>query len=340
MTTKTPPEPPKLPPLPAGTGHAKEYRSYKAQLREEIANNKILPLIQNEYTAISPATGKPEPFTLERHQFRILAHAFAQTPTLRYKTIVYSAPKKSGKTAIGAAIGWAWSRAYGGEIYVVANAQHHARDRAFSRIHASIQHNPSASGLADPADLRQSLITLQNPYSRIEAIPCEAGSQAGGFQALTLFDELWNYDSEALLRLYSEMQPIDTIPYSLRVVTTYAGYYGESSLLWQIYQDVVKPDEQDRPQGLKVPGLLDLPVYVSEDGHTLVYWDHERRMPWQRGDAYLEAARADPICKLRPAEFSRLHLNRWVAGKEAFVDQGLLDRAVMAGQRRGLVNHL
>jgi hypothetical protein len=134
------------------------------------------------------------------------------------------------------------------------------------------------------------------------------------------------------------MQPIPTVEQSMRLITTYAGYYEESELLWVIYKNVLYPDTENaegEPTGHRVAGLEDLPVYRSEDGFTLVYWTHENVMPWQT-EEYLESARHDPAIQLRPAEYLRLHENRWVAGVDSLIDMNQFDRLAQAGRQRGL----
>ena len=61
------------------------------------------------------------------------------------------------------------------------------------------------------------------------------------------YDELWGYTSEASTRLWQELTPVPTRKNSIRFITTYAGFEGESKLLWDLYRQVVSPDEH--PEG-------------------------------------------------------------------------------------------
>tara|TARA_R100000306_G_C4377387_1_gene142562 strand:+ start:2169 stop:3125 length:957 start_codon:yes stop_codon:yes gene_type:complete len=308
---------------------------------------EIVDFVTNEYIPISPEKNRPEfdapGLPLQEWQKRLFLHVFTPGPDGRfpYRTFVYSAPKKSGKTRIGDALCTAWARTIGGEVYILANGKDQAKDRAFSRIKAYIDyqeiHQPSwYAQYVQESQL--GYVELKDPYSVVQPVPCNAGTQAGGFQTLTYWDEIWNYDREALYRLFSEMQPIPTVTQSMRLITTYAGYYEESELLWVIYKNVLYPDTENaegEPTGHRVAGLEDLPVYRSEDGFTLVYWTHENVMPWQT-DEYLESARHDPAIQLRPSEFLRLHENRWVAGVDSLIDMNQFDRLAQAGRQRGL----
>ncbi|HEY5986284.1 MAG TPA: hypothetical protein VIV12_07910, partial [Streptosporangiaceae bacterium] len=141
----------------------------------------------------------------------------------------------------------------------------------------------------------------------------EYKSAAGSRHALTVFDELWAYTTESGQRMYSEMTPILTVPISLRVIVTYAGYEGESQLLWDLYERGVGPEEYQYGRGAAVPGFDDLPCWYNN--RLFCYWDHERRMPWQQDESYY----AEEEQGLRASDFLRMHYNQWVSGQEAFL---------------------
>jgi len=309
-------------------------------------HNNLIETIEKEYLPISPDTLQPDAIVNKRghwlfaDQVRVLNHAFtAKRGKLQYDTIVISDIKKSGKTGIGAAIalGWAWTR--GGEIYVLANAKDHARDRAFSRIATFLDHLKRDHPDTYTARVEEQLvdsITFKDPYARVEALPCSAGSSAGSFVSMSLWDELWNYDLTSSHRLWAEFSPIPQLyGKSARVVVTYAGYMGESSLLWSIYEATVKPDQDGNPTGQKVPGLEDLPCYVSSDGNIFAYWNHSPNRPWHTGE-FLESRRSDP--SLPKHEYLRLWENRWTTGNESFIPIELIDTLMLEGDGIGLYN--
>lgn len=127
--------------------------------------------------------------------------------------------------------------------------------------------------------------------------------------------ELWAYSSEARKRLWEEMTPVPTRRYSIRWVETYAGFLGESELLWNLYCQAFRSGEETQPLGERVVGLEDLPVWYIPTSKLLLYWNHDPRMPWQTEEYYAQQ-RAD----LRPAAFQRLHRNMWVAASDRFID--------------------
>lgn len=249
--------------------------------------------------------GRLKPTAIQR---RILDHCLTPDADGRfpYTTIIYSAPKKSGKTTIGAAIG-AWFMQEGpaaSELYAIANDKEQALriydDIAWDSVH-NHGWNPTKYELKNPEN-----------GTVLKAIAQEHKSAAGGRQAMTLWDELWGYTSERSMSMWAEMQPIPTVPYSFRVVVTYAGYVGKSALLEDLYDKVVA-------NGEPVPELADIvddngnPVCWRK-GRIFAYWDTVPRMPWQT-DEYYETA----LEENRPSEFLRLHRNQWVTGLEEFI---------------------
>ena len=197
---------------------------------------------------------------------------------------------------------------------------------------------------------------MTDPYASVRFLPVSPGSVAGAFQSLTVWDEIWNFDRNTAIRLYSEMQPIPTIPNrvlpawsltpgyvvespSVRFIATYVGYYGESRLCWELYLQTVNedPDTGDA-RGNRVAGLEDLPVFVSDDGRTIAYWNQDvPRMPWQTRE-FISRAKMDPVNKLVPEEFKRLWMNRWTTGAESFIDMNVVKNLMEKGQLHGLVN--
>lgn len=235
-----------------------------------------------------------------------------KTGKFPYETVVFSAPKKSGKTAWGAAIGaWYSDQSYPGtEIYVLANDM----EQAEGRMMRAIKYDAREKGWGDDV-IRKYDITYPNTTS-LQVLSSHYTSAAGGQQALTLWDELWGYQTEKSQRLWEEMTLIPTEKLGLRVVVTYAGFEGESHLLWDLYEKTVI-------NGIRLnKEFPDLPCYTDQDGYIFAYWDHEPRMPWQTPD-YYEAQMA----QLRQVNFRRLHLNEWGSMEDIFLPIELWDKA-------------
>ena len=302
--------------------------------------------------------GRPK---FEPHQKRILNHFFKEKKKggpFRYTTFVYSCIKKSGKTAIATWITYAFARLYGGEMYSVANDEEGAKKRMFNRLKENLKYmkeeDPDLFDSVMTGDkMRRECIVYDQsiqfadngqpntgPHD-VNYLAVDFAGEAGAMNALVVYDELWGVASERGERLWTELPPLPPVPacpISIRLVTTYAGYYGESELLYSIYDQVVKPDPHtEEPMGTRVPGLEDLPVFVSDDGSTIVYWDHEPRMPWHTPE-FLAAARNDPT--LRESEYKRLWENRWSTGQEAFLNPDVVKMAISEGKAAGLFNRM
>lgn len=246
---------------------------------------------------------------LDAFQERILGYPLTEGADGRFPitTLVYSCRKKSGKTTIAASIA-AWyadQSAPGTEIYVIANDKEQAAGRVFQDLTFHYKHEmPEAHITAYRIELPNGTV--------IQALAKEYKSAAGARHGLTVYDELWGYMTESSRRMYTEMTPIPTVKRSLRVIVTYAGWEGESDLLWELYLRGVGPEEHEQGEGQPVPGLEDLPVW--QNGRLYTYWDHDARMPWQTDEYYEEEAK-----DLRPSEFLRVHLNKWTTGTETFL---------------------
>jgi phage terminase large subunit-like protein len=252
------------------------------------------------------------------HQRRILGYALTprEDGTFPHTRVLYSEIKKSGKTTLEAAIAcWYAEEAEAGtEIYVVANDDDQSKQLALADIKYHMKHE-------HPKDvwMTKGNIEFENG-TFIQSVARDYASASGKRHALTLWDELHGYKSENTRRLWSEMTPIPTIPGSLQVVVTYAGFEGESELLWDMYLRGVGPEEHKDGQGKPLEGFEDLPVWVNGDLFT--FWSHEPRMPWQT-EEYYESERQNS----RPADYLRLHENRWVTSHEAFIDVAWWDMA-------------
>jgi phage terminase large subunit-like protein len=270
---------------------------------------------------ILPNNELGRPWRLADHQRAILRQVFIfdDDGRLPWETIVYSCPKKSGKTTLNAAVTlwWAFTQDPPSELLVVANDLEQAAGRVYRALTGLIRHNPA---LARSAEVTQKAITLKNGTT-ITVIASEYAGAAGSNHGLTSWDELWGYMSESSRRLYEELAPVPTRRNSIRFITTYAGWEGESELLWELYKLGVSPDEHPDGRGERLD--RDLPLFANREARLLAYWDHEPRMPWQTERYYATQRRT-----LRPGTYARLHENRWTASEDTFITPALWDACV------------
>lgn len=267
---------------------------------------------------------KNEKLQLFPHQREILQHVFTPDADgkMPYTEIVYSCPKKSGKTLIEACIlAWAFDEApEGSEIYVVANDMEQAAARAFTDLE---YHTIRAHGI----DAGRNRITNEND-TFVTAIAQHYASASGSRPFLSVFDELWAYMAERSRRMWAEMTPPPSVENAMRVTVTYAGYENESDQLLELYNLCFKEEGGRYLNGEDVPELKHIvdgygrPV-CRRNGRTFVYWDTVPRMPWQTPEYYTQQLQT-----LRPADFLRMHKNRWVSSSETFVPIELYDKCV------------
>ncbi len=268
-----------------------------------------------EAVLVDPETG--EPFVLTRAERRFLRHAFKLTRDgrLRYPELVFSGPKKSGKTTFAAMIQIYVVLVLGGryaEGTCVANDFEQAQGRTFQAIRRIVESSPL---LAPPiATITAAKVEFPATGATITAIASDYAGAAGGNANVASFDELWGYVSERSQRLWDELVPPPTRRIACRLTTSYSGFEGESNLL----EDLYKRGKAGRPIG---PDL-----YVA-DG-LLAFWTEKPTAPWQT-PAWLAQMRQ----QLRPNAYLRLILNQWVSSESGFVEMDWWDACVDRGAR-------
>jgi len=254
---------------------------------------------------------KGKSWRLSRHQRRVLARAFrrGRRGELRFRLVLWSEPKKSGKTFLAAMVllWWAFTNAHT-EIIVAANDLDQSVSRVFETAVALVKHNPA---LARLVTVRAEKLLFTNG-TVVTAIASDYRGAAGSRHSLVIFDELWGFHSENAQRLYEELTPPVTEENAWVLVVTYAGFTGESKLLETMY-------ERGRA-GVRVDAKLEL---YEADG-LFMYWSHTPRQPWQT-DAKAVRYYAEQARSLRPATFARLHRNEWVTAESIFITPVLWD---------------
>lgn len=313
-------------------------------------------------------TSTLSPIKLMPHQICILRYMMTRRPDGKFpaSTLIYSTVKKSGKTTIGALIGrWmAETQARYGDIYCCGNDMGQAIEREFTDIRHSIELTPGFDKGRDQLPgiwrLRARSMNCLLNGSRARAVSVDAKGEAGGAPSLSIWTELWGFDTTEAIRFWEEMTPAPTIKDSLRLVETYAGYDdGSSQLLWDLFQvgkqgrqltvgEIARFAARDKP-GQTYEELVNgwheangnpdalIPVWHNESAGVIMYWDDgmvARRMPWQQGEEgdryYREREAAEP-----PAAFRRHHLNEWVGAESAFIDIALWDACGKEHERQG-----
>lgn len=242
----------------------------------------------------------------------------------KYSIIVWSDIKKSIKSTIAAAVNlWGTEFSEWGERYVVANDLKQADSRVNYYIRRAIQLNPR---LAKKYKFNGYRITAPNG-SFIEAIPIDPSGEAGSNADQVTFSELWGANESAKQTMWAEMTLSPTkYGRSFRWIESYAGFAGESKLLYSLYElgvtngRLLWPDRlYDVTEGEPTP----LELYVNEEARMLCLWNTQPRCPWQ-----LKAYYKSESSVLLPNQFDRMHRNKWVTNEETFVHPEWIDACI------------
>ncbi len=287
-----------------------------------------------------------EPIVLERHQKAVLRYALRRNAEgrLPFNTILWSQPKKSGKTAVAGMVArWAaetWGRY--GEILCVGNDLKQAQERAYKAARTSIELHPEYRPNTQTLPERWHVLTKDSTClttgTIMRAIATDYKGEAGANPILIVWTELWGFTHTADLRFWAEMAPSPTRPDSIQWIETYAGYEGESELLYGLYETAVKDGRQltagelgDLSAFAEAPNPDSLvPCYVNDRARTFAYWDdgvQARRMPWQKGEAGNRYYAAE-AGRQTEAQMDRLHANLWVSAESSFVPIEWWDAAI------------
>ncbi len=160
-----------------------------------------------ERVLVNPETSAP--FVLTDAERSFLSHAFELNSNgrMKYPELLFSAPKKSGKTTLAAMIVLYAVVVLGGkygEAYIVANDLEQSIGRVFTAIKRIVSASPILS--RDACVFNKKIEFLPTGAS-ISAIASDAAGAAGSNLTVAAFDELWGYTSEASHRLFDECVP-------------------------------------------------------------------------------------------------------------------------------------
>lgn len=222
-----------------------------------------------------------------------------------YSLMLWSDIKKSAKSTITAAVVlfMAWHTP-NGSIKIIANDIKQADSRVAYYLRLAIKLNPV---------MRQA-VYQRNYYLRvpngcaIEAVPIDPKGEAGGNDDMIVFSELWGASNEAAKRMWTESTvPPNKFGRAFRWIETYAGFEGESELLYNLYEQTVLT-------GRRLPEF-EAPVYINDSGQFAL-WNCTPRLAWQS-----EAYYASELATIgNEVEFNRVHRNQWGSSTSKFVE--------------------
>lgn len=249
----------------------------------------------------------------------------------KYALWLYSAPKKSAKTTIGAGVAlWQAWRVPRGEIYIIGNDQKQADNRMANIIRFTIENNPLMKSRVRPVRYTYHL----DNGTRIEVIPVDPKGESGMNPTGIFWTEAWGAMGDKAEQFWSEATLSPTRSgQSFKFVESYAGYSGQSTVLERLYDGIVR---------VGVPDPIIPELYTN--GASIGYWCTRRYLPWQQNPAYY----AQEALSKTPEEFARQHDNQWATSTQAFIppqwwdacfgDVTLGNRNVVIGLDAGVSN--
>lgn len=262
-----------------------------------------------------PESGAP--FALYPEEAAFVRRAFTPTSDgrLPYRELLFSAPKKSGKTTLAAMCVLYVIVCLGGgyaEALCAANDFEQASSRVFAGIVRIIGASPLLRGIVK---ITANQVLFKSTGATILALASDYAGAAGANPTIIVFDELWGYMSERARRLFDELVVSPARKISVRLTVTTAGFGGESELLESLIKRGVEGGVRIGTDLFESPGML-------------TYQCHELRAPWQGADWVDEMRRT-----LRSNQFLRLVENRTVTSDSPFVDLELWDACINPGAR-------
>jgi phage terminase large subunit-like protein len=254
-----------------------------------------------ETTLVDPETRRRFVLTSAERLFLRFAFALTEDGRLRFPELLWSAPKKSGKSGFAAMMLLYVVRVLGGrfaEGYCAANDFEQSVGRVFQAASRIVAASPM---LAADANITANKIEFRSTGATITALAQDYAGAAGANPTITCFDELWGYTSERAHRLWDEMVPPPTRKIACRLTVSYAGFLGESELLESLYKRG-QSGERLAPD-----------LYAANT--LLMYWTHDFVAPWQT-----ETWREEMRAASRPNAYLRQIENRWVTSESPFLD--------------------
>ena len=275
-------------------------RRKREQLQQYITDNPADFIEQHVY---DPDIGR---ITLHPEQRAVLeAMSEKDDNGFIYSTWLFSAPKKSAKTTIGAGVAlWqAWQQPFG-EIYIIGNDLRQADNRMAQIIRHTIRVHPTMRSHAKITESSFKIVLANG--TRIDTIPVDPRGESGMNPTGLFWTEAWGAIGEKAERMWSEATLSPTRRgRSFKFVESYAGFSGQSLLLVRLYNALVKSG---------VPHDKAPELYTN--GSMIGYWCTRRYLSWQvnAGNYY-----HDEEATKTPSEFRRQHGNEWVSSENTFI---------------------
>ena len=263
------------------------------------------------------------PLVLRDWQKSLVEHLFAwDEDGLRNRVSLVGMPRKSGKSALGSAIGL-YSLILGpkgAEVYSVASEKEQARI-VFSDARRTVEASPELSAITK---LYRDAIELPSFNSVYRVLSADSASKEGYSPTCVIFDEVHAQADRTLWDVFSLAMGSRGKLATMIGITT-AGVRsdrtGKDSIAYSLYQygqRVARGEEQD-------------------DSFFMAWWesegDHRLRETWMEanpgfGDLSAESDFESAIRRTPEAEFRIKRCNQWVSSVETWLPAGVWDERV------------
>jgi hypothetical protein len=262
----------------------------------------------------------------------------------KYSPIVWSQPKKHGKTQIaGAVAAWFATKIEPPNfILTLASNEEQSAGLIFSALKPTIY---ALAGKVPTSTNAVPEIRMPNG-TLLKAIPNNYAGAAGKNYGATFWSELWTYKSERDRKLWDELPPVPTRFNSIRWVETYAGFEDESELLKDLFLRVFEDFQEDKVRKISqqgnpvepVPGLEHIVTgsgakrrpachHIPEEG-LFMFWDHEIRAHVRDGGWITDQYMREQKAEARRSTYVRLWENRWQTSVGTFIEPEQWDDCV------------
>lgn len=237
--------------------------------------------------------------------------------TWAYDLVLWSWIKKSAKsTVIAAVVHYIASNKPHARIALMGNDLRQATSRVGTYLRECIkiaqhkEHDDFVTGIHVPK-LRSGDIIYPNG-SIVEMLPIDPQGEAGGNHDMIVFSELWGWRHQAHQDMWAEMTISPTrFGHAQRWIDTYAGYRGQSVILEELHDEIVK--EENRLDADEVE------IYAS--GGQFAVWQTKPCLPWQTAEYYASEAKT-----LTAAQYARMHRNQWSDSSEMFISPAMWEQ--------------
>lgn len=339
LSTPLAPNPPSPPPggapNPSGGGvggpnpSAQSHRFEPLQISSDVWMERRFYVPDRLDPVTLQPTAETGPIVLMEWQRVVLRYLlWTHRPLERfYHNLILSTLKKTGKSAIAAAIGRYVAEVFGNysEVVCLGADKEQAEDKLYAAITKSIELSPAYDAnlqtLFDisvhPDDPDPDHPTLFMPdyaaplwrlrsdgaqhipnHGMVKAVPRVYKKLAGGNQTAAIFTEMWTWNTKDARRLVDEMTPPPTRPRSIRLFEGYAGYEGESGIWEELWDQAMNPKlggrMVTRAELLPFGGWPFPPApYSFQDSEYPEWRDHEDPIPLYVNDSLSIAALID-----------------------------------------------